>query len=599
MPDIGDILSHYNIILPSQAPGRYKITCPWCSASRKPNHRKIKVLYVNITVDGRVYWGCNHCKRTGPEKGLHDELPHYDYGDNRKVRTGPHRFAWQHRAANGGWASGTENLDKAALYRLEDAIECGGTILVCEGEKDVDNLWSIGFAAVCNAHGAGSWTAAHSELLRGKSIIVLNDNDEPGYAHAGHVVRCSLNVAASVRRLDLKNYWLDIGEGEDISDWLEKGGGTEDWLERIIDELPEINGHAGTQPVTPPRLIQTLGQFLADFVPPDYVIDGLLQRQFLYALTGKTGSGKTAIMLLLSVAIALGRKIGDIEITQGRVLYFAGENPDDIRMRLIAMAQNMFFEPGDVPLHIIPGRFSISQLRERIIREANDIGDFALVVIDTSAAYYEGTEVNSNTEQVKHAAMFRSLISLPGRPCVVANCHPVKRASADDLLPLGAGGFLNEIDGNLTCSNDYPAVTLHWQGKFRGPDFKPLHFKLDTVTHEQLKDRKGTLIPTVIASHLSETGIEEIEKASSAEQDRLVAEIEQDGTMSVKEYAMRCGFLLANGEPHKSKTHRLIRSLISQKRIKGRAGNYAVPELERSRSRSSTKENSERLERNE
>jgi hypothetical protein len=33
---------------------------------------------------------------------------------------------------------------------------------------------------------------------------------------------------------------------------------------------------------------------------------------------------------------------------------------------------------------------------------------------------------------------------------VVVNCHPVKNATADNLLPAGGGTFLNEVDGNLT-----------------------------------------------------------------------------------------------------------------------------------------------------
>jgi hypothetical protein len=61
-----------------------------------------------------------------------------------------------------------------------------------------------------------------------------------------------------------------------------------------------------------------------------------------------------------------------------------------------------------------------------------------------------------------------------------------------------------ETDGNLTCRNSDMAVEFHWQGKFRGPDFAPMNFLLKTVTHERLKTTKGRLIPTVIASHLSD-----------------------------------------------------------------------------------------------
>ena len=77
-----------------------------------------------------------------------------------------------------------------------------------------------------------------------------------------------------------------------------------------------------------------------------------------------------------------------------------------------------------------------------------------LVVIDTSAAYFEGDEPNNNAQQGVHAARLRTLIDLPGGPCVLALCHPIKNADRDNLIPYGGGAFLNEVDGNLTCWKD-------------------------------------------------------------------------------------------------------------------------------------------------
>ena len=91
----------------------------------------------------------------------------------------------------------------------------------------------------------------------------------------------------------------------------------------------------------PAGFILSSRNFVAGFTPPEYVLEGVLQRRFIYALTGQTGAGKTAIMLLLAALIALGKAIGDRAIEKGRVLYLAGENADDVRMRWIAMAQQM------------------------------------------------------------------------------------------------------------------------------------------------------------------------------------------------------------------------------------------------------------------
>jgi hypothetical protein len=93
----------------------------------------------------------------------------------------------------------------------------------------VDNLWLLGFAATCNAHGASEpgkapkWTKKHSEQLRGADIVVLNDNDAPGYEHAEVTYQLSLGVAKRVRRLDLKDSWPAIKEHGDVSDWIAAG----------------------------------------------------------------------------------------------------------------------------------------------------------------------------------------------------------------------------------------------------------------------------------------------------------------------------------------------------------------------------------------
>jgi hypothetical protein len=314
-------------------------------------------------------------------------------------------------------------------------------------------------------------------------------------------------------------------------------------------------------------LIQSSAEFVKGFVPPDYLIDGILQRRFFYSLTGRTGSGKTAVVLLLAAHVALGSTIGNREATKGHVLYFAGENPDDVRMRWIAMAQHLDFDINAVEVSFIPGTFKISQLGGRIAQEIKDRGEVALVVIDTNAAFFEGDDENSNAQQGAHARRLRTLVKLPGGPCVLALCHPVKNAAPDNLIPRGGGAYIAEVDGNLTCAKDDTAVEVHWQGKFRGPDFAPLAFVLRTVTHERLKDSKGRLIPTVIAAHLSETGQEELANVARSNENKLLAELDRNGKASHAELAKALGWFMKNGEPYKVMVRRCVDILKNHKLI--------------------------------
>jgi hypothetical protein len=95
--------------------------------------------------------------------------------------------------------------------------------------------------------------------------------------------------------------------------------GTEKYIDVRCDGC-DVRGLAFFKtPADPNALLMTSAQF-ASFTPPDYMIDGLVQRRFLYALTGPTGSGKTAIALRIALHVSKGWKLGDREVEQGAVL---------------------------------------------------------------------------------------------------------------------------------------------------------------------------------------------------------------------------------------------------------------------------------------
>jgi hypothetical protein len=252
-------LLHANGIttLRSYATGNYSTTCPRCSSARKRDHQKLPVLSVKIDGDGAC-WCCHHCGWEGPEKGTGGNgaaqpLKCHFYGESlRKVKNQPGRvprFFWQYLNGSGEWTTGTGGAKTATmLYRITEAcaaLAAGETIAIAEGERDVDSLWRLGIPAVCNSSGASQpgkkpkWTSAHSKQLAGANLVVLNDNDVAGYAHAEAIVNCSTGVAKQVRRLDLKDEWPEIGQGNDVSDWLANGG-TAQRLYELIEAAPVV-----------------------------------------------------------------------------------------------------------------------------------------------------------------------------------------------------------------------------------------------------------------------------------------------------------------------------------------------------------------------
>jgi hypothetical protein len=263
------------------------------------------------------------------------------------------------------------------------------------------------------------------------------------------------------------------------------------------------------------------------------------------------------------------------------VLYLAAENPVDTRMRWIALAQQMDFDADTIEVYFVEGVFKISQLAGKLKAEAQELGgEFGLVIVDTSPVFYEGDDENNRNQQGKHAELLRSLIDIiPGKPAVIANCHPIKNAAPDNLLPAGGGNFLNQVDGNLTAARTDSTTELHWQGKFRGPDFAPLYFMLRTVTHERLVTSTGRIMPTVVCDWISDTAKEEIAKQKLNDEDLILAAIEADPKASTASLAVKMKWTLYSGEPNKMKVSRVLKTLKGARLItETRAGKYKVTE---------------------
>jgi hypothetical protein len=312
--------------------------------------------------------------------------------------------------------------------------------------------------------------------------------------------------------------------------------------------------------------MQSSGEFVRNFTPPDYHIDGVVQAGFLYSTTAMTGTGKTAVLLLISALTMLGKSLGDREVRKGTVVYFAGENPDDVRMRWIAMAHHLDFDPECVDVHFIAGTFSVAEMFDRIRDDVERIGGVDMVVIDTSAAYFNGDDENSNVELGRHARSLRKLTELPGKPVVFAACHPVKNADPSNLLPRGGGAFIAEVDGNLTL-NKGETIKLHYQGKHRGPDFEPIHFELKTVTAPSLVDSKGRPVPTVMAEALTQReSAKRADKARGDDEDVILA-IEQGKGASLAEIAETLCWSTPDGSPHKDRVRHAKDRLFKKKLI--------------------------------
>lgn len=324
-----------------------------------------------------------------------------------------------------------------------------------------------------------------------------------------------------------------------------------------------------------PDLIKTSAEFVRDFVPPEYLLDGVLQKRFCYSFTAQTGVGKTTVAMLISAHVADGRSLGTLDVAKGTVLYFAGENPTDIQMRWLGLTQEMKMDPATADVHFIPGAVPLSTVAARITAEVVAKGlQPALVVVDTAAAYFEGDDENSNTQAVEHARRMRSLTDLPGGPCVLILCHPTKRATEDDLIPRGGGAFLAEVDGNIALQKRESLVVASVQGKFRGREFSPLSFELKTVHHPVLKDARGRDIPTVIARPIDEADKQQMAATSRRHEDMLLKAIFEHPGASLRALAAALKWVDGKQQPNAMKVSRAADVLAREKLIQKHRGSW-------------------------
>jgi hypothetical protein len=332
-----------------------------------------------------------------------------------------------------------------------------------------------------------------------------------------------------------------------------------------------------TVPAAPlPNLIKSSAEFVANFVPPEYLVDGVLQRRFCYSITAQTGVGKTTVAMRIAAHVAAGRALGTLDVTKGSVLYFAGENPTDIQMRWLGLTQAMGLDPATADVHFIPGAMPLSTVADRITAEVIAKGlQPALVVVDTAAAYFEGDNENDNTQAVEHARRMRSLTGLPGGPCVLVLAHPTKRAGEDDLIPRGGGAFLAEVDGNIALQKRESLVVASAQGKFRGREFPPLSFELQVVLHPVLKDIRGRSIPTIVAMPVGEGAAAAMETRTDRDTEMVLRAVSNAPGATPTDFARSLGWIYGpKGEPNRMRAKRILGRLAKEKMVVERLGRW-------------------------
>ena len=135
----------------------------------------------------------------------------------KKIRRSDKSFYWLSNSGS-GWEKGRSK--SCPLFHGYESKE-SFAVYVCEGEKDVLNLEKAGLYAVSLPDGANSkWLDDYTAYFKNKSVVIIRDNDEPGLQYALTIAGKILDVAVTVKIIDLSKIWKDMPPKADISDYM-------------------------------------------------------------------------------------------------------------------------------------------------------------------------------------------------------------------------------------------------------------------------------------------------------------------------------------------------------------------------------------------
>jgi hypothetical protein len=296
------------------------------------------------------------------------------------------------------------------LPELLDAKTAGRAIYLVEGEKAADALVSIGAIATTSHTGAGSWPTEITQYFSGANVVVIPDNDEPGFSYAKRAIAHLLPVAKSVRYLDLEL----MMPGDDAYEWVHHAKGTRKELAELAKKAEVITN----QPVVTdseqlsevfnpvPQLLNIEAWDTIKDEPVEWIIQNVLPVRAFSILVGPPGSYKSFVALDIAEAIATGRTWMGNEVTNpGAVLYICGEGFGGLGARIKATKINNNTKDG-AEIYVIRHQLNLRSsaddfnlLMESIDELIQRTGiDLRLVQIDTLARSFGGGNENDSSD---------------------------------------------------------------------------------------------------------------------------------------------------------------------------------------------------------
>ncbi|MHB1521170.1 MAG: AAA family ATPase [Ferrimicrobium sp.] len=309
------------------------------------------------------------------------------------------------------WKDGLNGIEQVIYCwpELVEDVKAGRTIYFTEGEKDVDNLRSLGLAATTSG-GTSSLEIVRrfAYLFEGATVVIIPDNDDGGRKFANDVARV-LSTVADVSLLTLP----DVPEKGDVSDYL---------IEHTLEELLSLEPKPWVE-VVDTETTESVRDMAVDWAKlfgPDtqrreFLFEPILPVGTHVVLFSPPKAGKSLFALELALTLATGaERMGRPLSEPQRVFYLDFENsPSDLLERL----EDMGLAENDPALALMQENliylqfpdvdpFDTAKGGEWLISAVDELNP-ALVIIDTAARAVAGDENSADT----YRALYRHSIT--------------------------------------------------------------------------------------------------------------------------------------------------------------------------------------------
>jgi hypothetical protein len=323
------------------------------------------------------------------------------------------------------------------LYRLPEIAQSTAVVLT-EGEGCAEALAQLGIEATSAMQGANApidktdWSP-----LAGKPVVIWPDNDVPGAGYAKNVAQRLISIGCTVQVITPPS---DASEGWDAVDAITEGKSPQDIIAAAIP--------ATVEPKPAERGAFELWDLdeLENQPPPTWLIDGIITKEALSLMWGKSGSMKSFVAIDMGLHIVCGLDWHGHKVEPGNVVFVAAEGAQGLRRRAMGWIKSKqalgLIKPGaakgfKVLRHsLVLASDDLSKLIEAIKKKCGTDRP-VLIIIDTLARTFGAGDENKQADMNAYVSACDRLREATGANVMIihhSGVHEDRRERGSNVL---------------------------------------------------------------------------------------------------------------------------------------------------------------------